>query len=308
MIPHEGWLTALLDVIRSDDSIAVVGSKLLYPNGSIQHAGVVFAFYPGRAIPIHIYAGDRDGPHTNKQRDFQVVTAASMLVRRDVFVGLGGFDEAFFNGCEDVDFCLRIRERGYRVVFTPRSVLTHYVSKTRGRFSNDSENCRLLNERWGARVAPDYLRYLEADKLTVPWKYYALKASYYYSADAESSGDTILLDLLGPSLVEREILSRRRIDLTAKMLSEALGRTVGAPRSQSHSRSSLRAEILLSIGEVYYAMENRSMARHYLLAAVLTCPTFLLKWPGLSLGLKAAAPLPLILAGRKVRSKLRAPT
>jgi glycosyltransferase involved in cell wall biosynthesis len=301
-LPHEGWLNALLEVIRSDSSIAVVGSKLLYPNGTIQHAGVAFVDLPARVVPVHIYAGERDGTYTSRQRDFQAVTAACMLVRRNIFVGLGGFDEAFLNSFEDIDFCLRVRERGYRVVFAPRSVLTHYESKTPGRFSHDRENARLLDERWAAHVVPDYSRYIEADGQAVPWNYRLYQASYRYSQGDESSGDSILLDLLGAPLFEKEVLSRRGIDLTVKILSDACGRMAHGRGSRSRNRRSLQAEFLLALGNVYHAEGKRQRARDYLLVAIRTRPTVLLKQSSLSLGLKATAPAPLILAIRRKRT------
>jgi GT2 family glycosyltransferase len=300
-LPHEGWLNALLDVIRSDRSIAVVGSKLLYPNGTIQHTGVVFADWPGTLNPLHIYAGERDGTYANRQRDFQAVTAACMLVRRSIFLELEGFDEAFLNSSEDVDFCLRVRARGYRVVFAPRSILTHYESKTPGRHRHDEENVRLLNERWAAHVIPDYSQYLEADGQAGSWKHRLHEASYRYSQGHESSGDPILLDLIGAPLFEKEVLSRRGIDLTPKMLSAATDRMVQDYGHRPGSRRGLEAAFFLALGNVYHAEGKRQTARHYLLVAIRKCPAVLFNRSCLTLGLKATAPASLILAARKRR-------
>src|SRR6184192_3172294 len=81
--PVAGWLEALIDVVVSDPGIGVVGSKLLFPNDTVQHAGVVIC---QDGNPRHIYAGfPADHPAVEKARAFQAVTAASMLIRRDLF-------------------------------------------------------------------------------------------------------------------------------------------------------------------------------------------------------------------------------
>ncbi|WP_177193557.1 glycosyltransferase family 2 protein [Thermodesulforhabdus norvegica] len=152
-VPLPGWLDALVEVAERDERIAVVGAKLLYPNGTIQHAGVLFRNFPFPLNPFHVYAGKpSDFPEANVERDYDVVTAACMLVRRDVFEKMGGFDERFVNGYEDVDFCLRVREAGYRVVYTPKSVVYHLESATPGRFDHSIPNIRLLHNRWMGKV------------------------------------------------------------------------------------------------------------------------------------------------------------
>jgi O-antigen biosynthesis protein len=112
--------------------IGPVGAKLLKPDGSIQHAGVVVGLggYAG-----HIFAGMPEGSdtifgYTEWYRDYSAVTAACMLLRRSVFEELGGFEEAFKLNGSDVDLCLRARARGYRVVFNPFARLYHLESAT----------------------------------------------------------------------------------------------------------------------------------------------------------------------------------
>src|SRR5258706_4575356 len=100
-LPQAGWLEALIDYAGKIPRAAVVGSKLLYPNQTIQHAGVVIC---QDRYPRHIYTGfPADHPAVSKSRRFQVVTAACALVRRRVFERMEGFDAAFRNGFEDVD-------------------------------------------------------------------------------------------------------------------------------------------------------------------------------------------------------------
>jgi GT2 family glycosyltransferase len=152
-VPLNGWLDALVDVVERDESIAIVGAKLLYPDRTIQHAGVSFRRSPYPLYPYHIYAGKPDNyPDVNVERDYDAVTAACMLVREEVFRDLGGFDEEYINGYEDVDFCLRAREKGYRIVYTPKSVLYHLESQSPGRFDKSIKNLRRLHKRWFGKV------------------------------------------------------------------------------------------------------------------------------------------------------------
>jgi GT2 family glycosyltransferase/cytochrome c-type biogenesis protein CcmH/NrfG len=146
-IPTEGWLNALVDEVERYADVGVVGSKLLYEDGTIQHAGVAFS----RIVftPYHIYRKfPSDSPMVNRRREFQCVTAACMLVRREVFAQVGQFDEGFKNGFEDVDLCLKIREQGWHIVYRPDSVVYHLESQTPGRKTHDTDNARRLLERW----------------------------------------------------------------------------------------------------------------------------------------------------------------
>ena len=152
-LPREGWLDALVVHAREHTQAGVLGSRLLYPDGSIQHAGVVIC---QDRYPRHVYAGfPGDHPAVIRSRPFQAVTAASMLVRREVFEALGGFDIRYRNGLEDADLCLRAGELGHEVHYVPASVVVHLESVSPGRFEHDRENARLWIERWGERVRPD---------------------------------------------------------------------------------------------------------------------------------------------------------
>ncbi len=146
-IPKKGWLKSLVDEVAEDPDVAVVGSKLLYPDETIQHAGVVFSRQ--LQMPYHLYKGVPESlPAVNKRQEFQVVTAACMLVRKETFEQVGGFDEGFVNGFEDVDLCLRIRQMGKKVVYQPKSCLYHLESQSPGRNANDDANARRLLARW----------------------------------------------------------------------------------------------------------------------------------------------------------------
>ena len=87
----------------------------------------------------------------------QVVTGACLLIRPEVFAQVGGFDERYWNGNEDVDLCLKVREQGWDVVYRGESVVYHYESQSGPeRFRQIEHNVKLFNEIWEGRVKPDY--------------------------------------------------------------------------------------------------------------------------------------------------------
>jgi GT2 family glycosyltransferase len=159
-----GWLEALVRYAEAHEEAGAIGSKLLFPNGTVQHAGVVIR---QDGFPHHIYAGfPNEHPAVNRSRRFQSVTAACALIRRDAFDEIGGFDEEFRNGYEDVDLCLRLAGRGWEVHYCHESVLYHLEFASRDRRYRDFErNERLFRARWLERVRRDDLDYYVDDGL-----------------------------------------------------------------------------------------------------------------------------------------------
>jgi GT2 family glycosyltransferase len=162
-IPEPGWLEALVRYADQHPAVAAVGSKLLYPDNTIQHAGVVIC---QDRYPRHIYMGfPAAHPAVTRSRRYQIVTAACLLVRRRLFEQAGGFDPAFQNGFEDVDLCLRLGERGQEIHYCAESILYHLESVSPGRFKHDRQNVALYRQRWLDRVRPDDLNYYAEDGL-----------------------------------------------------------------------------------------------------------------------------------------------
>ncbi|HVD41638.1 MAG TPA: glycosyltransferase family 2 protein [Solirubrobacterales bacterium] len=161
--PEPGWLEALLSHATACPEAWVVGAKLLYPTGAVQHAGVVFG---QDGYPHNLYAGfPADHPAVNRVRRLQAVTGACMLVRRDAFERAGGFDRGFHNSMEDVDLCLRIGEAGSEVHYCPSAVVIHLESATRGREEKFERSVSLYRERWRDRVRRDDLATYAEDGL-----------------------------------------------------------------------------------------------------------------------------------------------
>lgn len=163
-IPTAGWLDTLVAHLEANEQAAVVGAKLLFPNETVQHAGVVIC---QDRLPRHLYVGfPKDHPAVSRSRRFQAVTAACMLVRRGVFEKVEGFDSEFRNSLEDADLCLRFGELGHEVHYCHESVLYHLESVSRGKRSDETEhNIRLFRSRWQDRVKPDELDYYKEDGL-----------------------------------------------------------------------------------------------------------------------------------------------
>jgi glycosyltransferase involved in cell wall biosynthesis len=162
-ILEPGWLREMVSLAARDE-IGCVGAKLLYPDGTLQHGGVVLGIggVAGHAFK-HAPAGD-PGPfwHLGLRRTVSAVTAACLVVRAGVYAEVGGLDaEHLAVAFNDVDFCLKVREAGYRNVWTPFACLKHHESLSRGAETTPEKQARFNNEvavmkaRWGALLEAD---------------------------------------------------------------------------------------------------------------------------------------------------------
>ncbi|MCW2411760.1 MULTISPECIES: glycosyltransferase family 2 protein [unclassified Sphingobium] len=141
-----------------------VGARLLYADGSIQHAGVVIGV-GGGAAHAHRYLRPEDEGYFSRHnlpQSVTAVTAACLLVRRAYFQAVGGFDEKRFPvAFNDVDLCLKLNERGWQSFYEPRATLIHHESKSRGKDSHRSNRRRFaaelaaLKERWQTETTID---------------------------------------------------------------------------------------------------------------------------------------------------------
>jgi GT2 family glycosyltransferase len=162
-ITSPGWLAELVShALRPD--VGAVGAKLYYPNGTIQHAGIVVGI---GGLAGHPHVGLPRGElgyfgRAAVTQNFSAVTAACMVVRRDVFADVGGFDEQNFAvAFNDVDLCLRLRRAGYSIVWTPYAELIHHESASLGsaqggdRAEQFERECRNLRARWAGTMLHD---------------------------------------------------------------------------------------------------------------------------------------------------------
>jgi O-antigen biosynthesis protein len=156
------WMEAMVEQAQRP-SIGAVGGLLLYPDETVQHAGIVMqlggvAGHPHRFLPRDAY-----GYFTALKTitNYAAVTGACLMVRREVYDAVGGLDEDFVVAFNDVDFCLKILAKGYYNVYLPHVVLYHHESKTRGaddtpaKLAHFVRECNLMQERWDVAATLD---------------------------------------------------------------------------------------------------------------------------------------------------------
>ncbi len=156
----ENFIEEMLGFCQRDD-VGAVGARLLYQDGTIQHAGVVIGF---GGIAGHTFIGLHEAENSYFHRamcaqDYSAVTAACMMSRRDVFEAVGGFSEELAVAFNDIDYCMKVRALGKLVVYAPYAKLYHYESKSRGLEDTPEKVARFNREV--ARFAkkwPDMLR------------------------------------------------------------------------------------------------------------------------------------------------------
>lgn len=146
-IISEDWMEEMLGHCQRETT-GVVGARLYYPDDTIQHAGIVIGI---GGIAGSMFVGQKR-LHTgymhreSLQQDLSAVTAACMMTKREVFESVGGFEEKLAIAFNDVDFCLKVREKGYLVVYDPYVELYHYESKTRGKEDTPEKVRRFQSE------------------------------------------------------------------------------------------------------------------------------------------------------------------
>jgi GT2 family glycosyltransferase/SAM-dependent methyltransferase len=155
-----GWIEPLIDTLNRNPKVGGVGSRLLYPDGRVQHDGKMFK--KSDLTPYHINMGG-NVPRDESAIEVDALTAACLMVRRE----LGGYSEDYLRGYyEDTDLCMRIKSQGYALVLHRGSVLIHYHGMTMGRNQTATEEAQARNrkiflERWADKM-PD-LVYLASD-------------------------------------------------------------------------------------------------------------------------------------------------
>ncbi|MGJ3244433.1 MAG: glycosyltransferase family 2 protein [Opitutales bacterium] len=140
-----GWLEPMLEQFDTLPQIGVLGNiQYNARTGLIDHAGV---FFDQNGQPAHARKNRKKIPR-GPWKEWFAVTAACVLVRKQVFEELGGFDDSYRNGMEDIDFCVRLKQAGYRNYVCNLSKIYHHVSSSPGRLEYNDSNMRLFLKRW----------------------------------------------------------------------------------------------------------------------------------------------------------------
>ena len=150
------WLEELVSYAIQPD-VGAVGARLWYPDGTLQHGGVIIGI-GGVAGHAHPRLAKGDPGYFGRgllQQELSAVTGACLMVRRAVFDEVGGLDEQIAVAFNDIDFCLRLRAAGYRNIWTPFAELIHHESASRGRdespekMARFQQEVRYMKSRWG---------------------------------------------------------------------------------------------------------------------------------------------------------------
>jgi GT2 family glycosyltransferase len=146
------WIELLLDPMQQSD-VGIVGPMLLYPDGSVQHAGIVVG---PRGTADHVmrgFPGDSDGYAGSLScvREVSGITGACLMVRKSAYDALGGLSELYATHYQDVDFCLAVRRQGKRILHVPQARLIHHESASRGS-DYDFLDRLLLQDTWRAEI------------------------------------------------------------------------------------------------------------------------------------------------------------
>jgi len=177
----QDWLTEMLSHAQRP-GVGAVGAKLYYTQGAIQHAGVIIGLGGVAGHSHKLFAHEAPGYFYRLKlaQDVSAVTAACLLIRKDTFQQAGGLDEkAFSVAFNDCDLCLKVRQAGHRIIWTPYAELLHHESVSRGledtpekqrRFSSE---VRAMHEKWQTHlfVDPFYSPNLTLDRedFSIAW-------------------------------------------------------------------------------------------------------------------------------------------
>jgi GT2 family glycosyltransferase len=150
------WLTAMLEYSQQPE-IGAVGAKLFFPDGRLQHIGALLGVCGVTAHAFHMHPGWSTGYAGSAivPRNYSAVSAACMMTRREVFEGVGGWNERLAIDFNDVDYCLRVGRAGYRVVYTPYAQLFHLESGSHGPRTQNPRELEEMRRTWSAVLERD---------------------------------------------------------------------------------------------------------------------------------------------------------
>jgi len=161
ILPLNNWLEAIMEEIEADIQIGLAGSCLLYPNTDlIQHIGVKIGTEDGKTIaPYHNSRLEKLSNIENQSKYVSAVTGAVLYINSLVIEKIGLLDEIYINGLEDIDYCFKVINAGFKIRYCSGSKLYHYESITDGRHKWDIQNWQRLNRNWLGKIKFDESQY-----------------------------------------------------------------------------------------------------------------------------------------------------
>lgn len=154
LIPQPGWLPPLLEELNHRPEVAIVGARVVSPDGRVAHAGMAVSRRLGMPYPIY-RSGPGRAPSVSRRREVQAVSGGCLLVRRELFEAVGGFHDGYHRSVADIDLCLQIRHLGGRVVYQPASELVCVADQSPERHETDDRDSTLFARRWAGRLVAD---------------------------------------------------------------------------------------------------------------------------------------------------------
>ena len=144
------WLLPMIEVLKKNDQVGMVGNVQRLSNSiRYDHMGVVFA---PEGNPRHYGQGFYHRPFKGQVKQWSAVTAACCVTESETFHNLGGFNEIYLNGCEDVDLCLRMNDNGLFNYVVHDSVVIHVKGASEGRKLHNDKNAKILLDHWGSKI------------------------------------------------------------------------------------------------------------------------------------------------------------
>lgn len=148
---NDGWLGPMLSLLESLPEAGAVGNvQRNLKTDLVDHAGI---FFDLEGMPTHAHKNRRNPPR-GEWMERNAVTAACLAIRKQTFQSVGGFDEAYRNGFEDVDLSMKLRKSGLRLYVALQSIIGHHVSVSPGRNENNERNTEIFRERWAEFAKP----------------------------------------------------------------------------------------------------------------------------------------------------------
>ncbi|MBD5779237.1 glycosyltransferase family 2 protein [Pelagicoccus sp. NFK12] len=179
----EGWLAPMLEALSHAPQAGAVGNvQRNFATGLVDHAGI---FFDLDGLPTHAHKNRRQPPR-GKLLERNAVTAACLAIRAETFRSVGGFDESYRNGCEDVDLCMKLKKAGYRLYVALDSVIRHHISISPGRNRHNDRNTETFRRRWSS-----YSRQLGEKEW--PREYFRRYARYWWRMNPKLAAKALLM-------------------------------------------------------------------------------------------------------------------